>query len=604
MKTKLLVAFFFITLSFLGYGQKIKYKDLFPLLSSKNWTEGGPQLKIFLNDPKNAEEANAHLQMGLMLEDQFNGLDIAQDTTSSYSKGDSAVFFFEKAKQLITEKELKKNDKYYQAFFRRDLRTGEFGIKVSDVHLDIEKKVEAIEGKMSDSRNLAKQVDVLVSTYGSTLEKFKELTNQYDSYNSLLLSINSDGLASLQEIKSGSLLSKEAAKEVKQLASNLGTDKYKEDVVIKEIRNYGIDGIENGDLTSGRIELWDHESWVIDTNSEINGSIGLLKSMVMSYSNTIREKKEQIKRSEDTEVDTLSQDLNSLFDKYDPESLTQKLLQTEGYEVRIMKMVDLSINKELQDSTLIGAQLDIFTAALAEAEEMHLTVESINVDELNRAKSFYQEYIDSFFQTHGTAGNYISQMKTWAARQKAWLGDAVEYWTERNRWGILTVEVDDGTVEEKVPLFILDAPESKYFTLGIPAQSNEEVLVYGANMDEKKGFIYAFDEGRMTKWSLEYDLPGENSYTLKADTVPSANGSTSFYLMNEGVQENNMAVVSFANTGQLNWGAVITVPKPPVDFKFDDLTQELTILLYPEEELPLDNDELGYIVIDRTGNAR
>ena len=26
--------------------------------------------------------------------------------------------------------------------------------------------------------------------------------------------------------------------------------------------------------------------------------------------------------------------------------------------------------------------------------------------------------------------------------------------------------------------------------------------------------------------------------------------------------------------------------------------------LYPEEQLPLDSDELGYVVIDRTGNAR
>ena len=63
-------------------------------------------------------------------------------------------------------------------------------------------------------------------------------------------------------------------------------------------------------------------------------------------------------------------------------------------------------------------------------------------------------------------------------------------------------------------------------------------------------------------------------------------------------------MVSYTTSGQLNWGTVVTISKEPVDFKFDDLTQELTILLYPEEQLPLDSDELGYVVIDRTGNAR
>ena len=140
--------------------QKIKYKDLFPTLNAKNWTEGAPKLKAFLADPKNVDEANANLQMGLMMEDKFLKLDAAKDTVALFSAGDSAIFFLEKAKGLITEKELKKNDEYYQSFFRRDLRTGDFGIKVSDVHLDIEKKIEVLEKRMNDSRDLNKKSEV------------------------------------------------------------------------------------------------------------------------------------------------------------------------------------------------------------------------------------------------------------------------------------------------------------------------------------------------------------------------------------------------------------------------------------------------------------
>ena len=154
MNRKALVQFYLILFLCTGlHAQKLKYKDLFPILDAKNYAEGGPKLFQYLAQLKK-DEANPNLQMGLMLEHDFFKYDILDDSSKIYSSGDSAVLFLEKAKTLITEKELKKNDEYYQAFFRRDLRTGEFGIKVSDVHLDIEKKVEAINNYVSNVKSL------------------------------------------------------------------------------------------------------------------------------------------------------------------------------------------------------------------------------------------------------------------------------------------------------------------------------------------------------------------------------------------------------------------------------------------------------------------
>lgn len=601
MKTKPLVLAAILLSANITFAQKIKYKDLFPTLSAKNWEQGGPQLKLFLSDPKNADEANANLQLGLMMEEAFYKQDAAKDTVALFSAGDSAVFFLEKAKTLITEKELKKNDEYYQAFFRRDLRTGKFGIKVSDVHLDIEDKVEAIEQRMTNARDLDKKVKEVDVKNKDVQDKYNQIVSNYSEYNMLLLGADDEAIALLQEIKNDAAEVKKLANDVKEVATSLKTEKYSGDVVVKEIANYGTDGTTSADITSGTIELWDYENWAFEANSEINGSVGLFKTMVSNYSTAIREKKEQVKKSVDVEVDTLSQELINLFDKYDPESTVKNLLLVEASEVRIMKMVDLSINKALQDSSLVGAQLEIFENALAEATQMNLALQSINIEDLSTAKIHYPDYINSFFQKHGTASNYVTEMRTWANRQRGWMASSVDYWKERNRWGIVFVE---GEPEKKIALFVQDAPESEFFTIGVPVSNNEEVITYGANYGTKMGFVYGFDEGRNSKWTLEYDLPGDGNFQLSTDTIPTTIGSLSFYLMNAGVEENNFALVSFNQAGVLNWSTVVTVPKPPVDFKFDDITQELTILLYPEEDLPLANDELGYIVIDRTGNAR
>ena len=584
-----------------SFAQKIKYKDLFPILDSKNWEVGGPQLKTFLSDPKNAEAPNAHLQMALMLEDRFNKMDAAMDTVAVYSSGDSAIYFFGKAKGFITAKELKKNDQYYQAFFRRDLRTGDFGIKESDVHLDIEKKIETIEKRMNASRDLNKKVKSVEDGKKKTGDNYKKLAARFQSYNELLLGADEEANTTLQTLKMDASETKALAEEVKSLASALKTARFKDEIIFKSIEEFGKDGMTASDLAGGTIEFWDFEDWAITTSSEINGSVGILKSMVLKYSKTIREKKSLIKKSQDAEIDTISQELVDLFAKYDPESVARKLLLVEASEANILRQVDYSINKALLDSTLVGQQLDIYTSVKADAETMLVVLGSINASELTEAKKTYKEYLDSFFQTQGTAGNYVNEMKTWTNQQKNWASDAVEFWTKRNKWGIMTIE---GEAEKRIPLFVQDAPESEFFTVGMPISNNEEVVVYGTNISEKKGFVHAFDEGRYTKWMLEYELPGDGSFKFATDTIVAPEGSTNFYLLNEAVQENNLAIVSYSNAGALNWNAVVTVAKTPVDYKFDDITQELTILLYPEEDLPLDNGEVGYLVIDKEGNAR
>jgi len=58
--------------------------------------------------------------------------------------------FYDKAFKGITEKELRKNDEYYEAYLRRDLRTGKFVIKLSDVQLDIDNKVHFLKEKKKE----------------------------------------------------------------------------------------------------------------------------------------------------------------------------------------------------------------------------------------------------------------------------------------------------------------------------------------------------------------------------------------------------------------------------------------------------------------------
>ena len=122
------------------------------------------------------------------------------DSSTVYEVGDSVVFYFEKAKSLINDKELKKKDEHYQAFFRRDLRTGEFGIKVSDVHLDIEKKVEAIEMRIADVKEMHQGVGKVEKNHAVAMESYKMLTSQFSVYNTMLIATDEEVQATLSKV--------------------------------------------------------------------------------------------------------------------------------------------------------------------------------------------------------------------------------------------------------------------------------------------------------------------------------------------------------------------------------------------------------------------
>ncbi len=599
MKIKSTATLLFFLVIFSAEAQKIKYKDLYPVLAAKNYEEGGPKLIQFLSDPKNQEEPNANLQMALWLESRFLAYDVVDDSTKVYQVGDSAVFYMEKAKGLITEKELKKKDEYYQSFFRRDLRTGEFGIKVSDVHLDIEKKVEAIESRIANVKEMHKMIGKVEESQMAAMDAYKTLTSQFTVYNNMLIAADDEVQTSISTIEENGKTSIENAATVKELATKLKSEKYSGDPTLKPIEQFGTDGLTGTGNESGTIELWDYESWASAARSEILGGVALFKAMITNYSEELRDKKAKVSNSQDAEIGEFSESLKDQFQKYDPESTVEKLLKVEMYEARVIKKVDLQLNRALMDSSLIGSQLEIYEAAFADAKELNLIVESISTEDLELAKKKYTDYIESFFQKYVTASKYVLDMQKWSRRQVEWLGNSVDYWTQRNRWGL-----DAENEEVKYPLFVQDAPEGGFMTMNVPIKTPEEVVAYGADLNSKKGFVASFGPDRVAKWKLEFELPGTEVVNYASDSIPTIAGSNSFYVYNASIQENNFVVVSYTPNGQLNWGTVVTINKEPVDFKFDDLTQELTILLYPEEQLPLDSDELGYVVIDRTGNAR
>ncbi|MDQ2657047.1 MAG: hypothetical protein M3Y60_06470, partial [Bacteroidota bacterium] len=126
--TKLLIIPFLVFLSAsAAFGQKVKYKDIYALLSTKQFEQAEPFLKRYLRET--TDNPNAYLFMGNIYQEKSSNNDILKQTALCVANMDSAIFFYDKAYKTIDDREVRKNKEYYQNYNRRDLRTGEFGVK-------------------------------------------------------------------------------------------------------------------------------------------------------------------------------------------------------------------------------------------------------------------------------------------------------------------------------------------------------------------------------------------------------------------------------------------------------------------------------------------
>ena len=140
---KFFVLFLVVTTA---YGQKVKYKEIWALLNTKQYDAAEPFLRKYLQE--NTDNPNAFLYMGIIFQEKSLKEDVLRNTGRAISGMDSAIVYFDKAYKTITEREVKKNSDLYQAYNRRDLRTGEFGVKLSDIQFDLERRMEGLRERI------------------------------------------------------------------------------------------------------------------------------------------------------------------------------------------------------------------------------------------------------------------------------------------------------------------------------------------------------------------------------------------------------------------------------------------------------------------------
>jgi len=157
------------------YAQRlIKYEDLFVLLNAKQYEQAEPFLKRYLK--QNEPNPNAYLFMGAIYQDKLANIN---DESLAMNYTDSAILYYSKAISKLSISHLNSNIEYYQAYTRKDLRTGKFGIQFEDILYDINRRINGLTNELLKSCRGNSNGINLQSTSNTSSQTFIKSTGKY-----------------------------------------------------------------------------------------------------------------------------------------------------------------------------------------------------------------------------------------------------------------------------------------------------------------------------------------------------------------------------------------------------------------------------------------
>ncbi len=589
-KGTLILAFLFLQVTF-GIAQKVKYKDLIELLNAKQYEMAEPFLKRYLKD--NDDNASAYLYMGIIYQDKSLQNDLLKQTEALILNLDSAIFFYEKAYPMITEKEIKKNDENYQMYIRRDMRTGEFGLKQSDVQLDIETRTKALKEKRDKIKPLKNHFVESEKLYLRSMGFFKAIQERFVSDKELFLRADDQLLVEFNNLIAVFDSSQVAFKGYKSILQTLGKTNYNQELTLLEIKDFKKDGLTAPDFLSNDLKLWDYSGWSKKSFDIVQKEIIPLRQNLISYEIEINKLGKKLK----TDSVSVKNDLTKLIDKllvtqlkkFDPDPLpaavfTMKVAELEYYS-------DLIINKPLRDSADVALQMICLEREIKSAKKLDSIATLLMKRDLEKDALDYNNFITNAFGTVSVLKAMVNTTQDFAHRELTKKEKTLEDTMQSLKWVFsekdsIPLYVDESGTRPYKPLISKDQ-----YTLGLKYADSLAV-----------GYFYTIPPSRKADIAVNFPVDAQNFKLrnlpiLKALSLQDTDQVYFALIFSESKVQDGfpVTVVRVNRTGGLAWSKNFKFEFKPSELLYSSASGELSV------KLSSTTGENKIVVIDKLG---
>lgn len=590
----ILFSLLFVNAILVNAQKKVKYKDLIILLNAKQYDQAEPFLKRYIKD--NNDNPNAYLFLGVIFQEKTLKEDVLKETELLIQHADSAILNLETANKTIDEREVRRNDEYYQVYNRRDLRTGEFGVKLSDVKLDIEKRIASVKERKQNVRKLKDYFIQAEQKYISSVKRFQEVKQGLPENKFYLLSSEKtkETLHNFILLYDSFTTAFDNYKAISKLTVKAG---YNQVLKFVPIKSYDSDGLGATDFLKDEVPVWNFKAWANAAADVIANDIEPIRIQLTKTDFQLNLLGEKLKK-DSVSVSKQIEDAISTFDvaklkKYDSNPLPASIFDLKVAELKYGSVV--VENKMRRDSADVNFKFLLTQNELRQANRLDSLASSFLTRDIENEAMNYQDFVSKAYGDVSVIKKLANALKEYGANEASKKQRELERRKFLLSWIISKTDsiplFSDSTVRRRQHQML--SIEKERFTAG---------LKFGAD-SLAMGYFYTITPSRIPDVSATFNVDKINFKKRNLSVMRSltkTDGKNQIYfvlIFSEGKIKDKYAasIAKIYRSDGLAWSFNYLLDSKPTELIFVQETGELSI------KLMNDLGETKIVVIDKSG---
>lgn len=527
--------------------KKVKYKDIFALLSMKQYEQAEPFLRKFVRE--NDDEPSAYLFMGITFQEKSGKTDVLKQTKQAIAYMDSAMLYYDMAYKSMDEREVRKNKEYYMAYNRRDLRTGEFGVKLSDIQFDLEKRKEFLKERIDKTRMVKHYFSLSDSLYKRSNALYRKIHDSFGTERMLHLRSGESTIAELKSLSARFDSCAKAFENYKTNSSGLGKTGYNQVFNLTEISNYEKDGLDLADFFQDDLKIWDYKKFADKARATIEKEVIPMREHLITYDIEINKLRDKLT----SDSISVRSDLTKLIDKllydqlrkFDPEPLPMEVfsLKTADLEYRSL----LLEHKQHRDSGDVHLRIKLIENEIKTVKNLDSIAQKLAAQNIEEEARDYEHFVTNTYSSVTVLKSYIKTLKDYAERERVGREEALAHALKVMDWIIdgsdsipLRQEIANNfnpmtTVDEKYTtgIHLIDSANADgYFYTITPSRTPEVKVVFPVDkvnfnkktMPHTTGITFSDPGGQIFFVAFVSDLVTQDRYPLTLAKIYRSDG--------------------------------------------------------------------------------
>jgi hypothetical protein len=583
---------FFIVVVSSASAQKVKYKDIYALLSTKQYESAEPFLNRYLKET--TDNPNAYLYKGIIFQEKASKDDILKNTTRMLANIDSAIMFYNIADKAITEKEVKKNSEYYTAYNRRDLRTGEFGVTLSDIQFDLEKRMEGLRERKDRIRMIKHYFERADTLYRKSQALYVSMQKIYPGERELYLRADEELVKKLTSLSVRFDSCTKAFEQYRSASAAMGKTGYNQTAEGQEIKNFAEDGSSAADFYAPKVLLWDYATFAGRIRHGIESDILPMRQHLIAYDGEINKLRDKMA----TEKVSVRSDLTTLIDrllmeqlrKYDPEPLPMQLFSLKISDLEYRSLV--LEQSARTDTGSVHVRVDMARTALTSASRLDSLSARLMKKSIDSLVLDYPHFVKETYGSGDAVRTFIRTTQDFASAARKKEEARLARQMEGMRWIVSGVD--------SIPLFTGET-HSKYRPLVVIDERYTAGLHYADTLNPS-GYLFSISPSRTPEVKVTFPVekaafsqgqPKSSRALSFSDTAGNLYYVLIFSEHPAADQKINATLAKIYRSDGLAWSMNYKLDFIPKELQFATLTGEITIV-----------GEGGQVTMDKGGKIR